>query len=98
MIAVFVSFSGPGGPDRERAEKVAHEARGTFEGMAGLRSKAFTYDGDARRATNVYLWEDEQAARSFFSEDLRQRVSALYGVESEITFADVLELVDNSAG
>ena len=98
MISVFVTFEGPDGPDRDRAAKVAHEARGMFEGMSGLRSKAFTYDEAAGRATNFYIWDSEDAARAFFNDDLREMVVGLYGVAPTIDFAEVLELVDNHVG
>ena len=41
-----------------------------FEGMPGLRSKVFTFDKERKRATNFYVWESEDAARSFFSDQL----------------------------
>jgi hypothetical protein len=95
MIGVFVTF-GDDGPDRERAAKVAAEARAMFEGMPGLRTKAFTYDNSAGRATNIYLWRSEDAAHEFFTEALRERVTGLYGAEPTIHFVEILELVDNA--
>jgi heme-degrading monooxygenase HmoA len=95
MIAVFVMFEA----DRlevERVRKVAAEARAMFEGMAGLRNKFFTLDEGEHRATNVYVWESEDAAREFFDGDLVERVTGLYGVRPRIEFAEVLELVDNT--
>jgi hypothetical protein len=95
MFGVIVSFPEDVGPDRERAAKIAAGARSMFEGMPNLRSKAFTYDQSAGRATNVYLWRSEDAARAFFTDDLRERVTELYGAEPTIEFVEVLELVDN---
>jgi heme-degrading monooxygenase HmoA len=95
MIAVFVTFDGDQ-LEAARVRKVAVEARAMFEGMTGLRNKFFTLDQAEHRATNVYVWESEDAARRFFSEDLVERVTGLYGVRPQITFAEVLELVDNS--
>jgi len=96
MIGVLVTFEGPEGPHRDRAAKVAHEARHMFEGMAGLRSKVFTYDEAAARATNFYVWDSEEAARSFFSPELTELVIGLYGVAPTISFVEVLEVVDNA--
>jgi len=95
MIAVFVTFEFDS-LDDERVRKVAAEARGMFEGMAGLRNKFFTLDEKKNRATNVYVWESDDAAREFFSDQLLERVTGLYGVRPHIEFAEVLELVDNS--
>jgi heme-degrading monooxygenase HmoA len=97
MFAVLVRFPEAGGPDREQAAKVAATARGMFEGMPGLRTKAFTYDQAAGRATNIYLWRSEDAARAFFTDELRDRVTELYGSTPTIEFLEILELVDNPA-
>ncbi len=97
MFCVIVRFpEAAAGPDRERAAKVAAEARSMFEGMPDLHSKAFTYDHASGRATNVYLWQSENAARAFFTDDLRGRVRELYGAEPTIEFVEILELVDNA--
>jgi hypothetical protein len=95
MIAVFVRFDSDD-LDHERVRKVAAEARGMFEGMADLRNKLFTLGENGNRATNVYVWESENAARQFFSDQLLERVTSLYGVRPQIDFAEIIELVDNS--
>ncbi len=95
MIGVIVEFQYEGDFDPALVAGIAHNARGRFEGLPGLRQKAFTVDEANRRATNVYLWESEEAARSFFDDALVERVTALYGVRPTLTFVDVAELVDN---
>ena len=95
MIAVFVTFDSDS-LDDERVRKVAAEARAMFEGMPSLRNKFFTLVDTGKRATNVYVWESEDAARQFFTEQLVERVTGLYGVRPQVEFAEILELVDNS--
>jgi len=95
MIAVFVTFDADD-LDEERVRKVAAEARGMFEGMANLRTKLFTLDEQKNRATNVYVWESEDSARQFFSDQLLERVTGLYGIRPRVDFAEIIELVDNS--
>ena len=95
MVGVVVEFQYADEFDPARVAAIAHEARGRFEGMPGLRQKAFTVDVGRRRATNVYLWESEQAARDFFDDALVARVTELYGVSPTVTFVDIAELVDN---
>ena len=95
MRGVMVEFQYGDEFDPTRIAAIAHEARGRFEGMPGLRQKAFTVDEGRRRATNVYLWESEQAARDFFDDALVARVTELYGVPPTVTFVDIAELVDN---
>ena len=95
MQGVIVEFQFADDFDGAKVAGIAREARGRFEGMPGLRQKAFTVDARNRRATNVYLWDSEEAARGFFSDGLVERVTGLYGVRPTVTFVEVAELVDN---
>jgi hypothetical protein len=81
--------------DRARVVAVAENARGAFEGMPGLRSKVFTVDDLHRRGMNFYV-RDSDAAKSFFSDEMRERVTGLYGVVPTIDFVEIAEFVDNS--
>ena len=96
MIGVTVTFSYTGDFDRSRVTKVAENARGMFEGMPGLRFKFFTFDEKQQRAVNFYVWDSEEAAERFFSQELRT-VTGLYGVAPAIEFVEIAEIVDNSA-
>ena len=97
MIGVSVTFQYDEDFDRARVVSIAENARGTFEGMPGLRSKVFTVDDARRRAMNFYVWESADAAKRFFSEEMRERVTGLYGVQPAIDFVEIAQLVDNSA-
>jgi hypothetical protein len=96
MVGVIVSFDYDGELDRERVVGVAEKARSTFEGMPELRLKIFTVDEERKRAVNVYVWESEDAASRFFSDELTERVTGLYGVRPRIEFVEIAALVDNS--
>jgi hypothetical protein len=96
MIAVFVRFRFDDGVDRAAVTAIAERAKEQFAGLPGLRSKAFTIDEAGGEATNVYLWDSEEAARAFFSDALVERVTGLYGARPTVTFADVPVLVDNA--
>ena len=50
-----------------------------------------------QRAMNFYVWESADAAKSFFSAEVRKRVTGLYGVEPVIDFVEIAQLVDNSS-
>ena len=95
MIGVLVTFTQPDEFDRSTVAKIAGEQRGTFEGMDGLRFKTFTLD-DAGQARNFYLWDDEEKARAFFSDEVVDMVTGIYGVAPEIEYLEMLEFVDNS--
>ena len=96
MIGATVTFQYDEDFDRARVVAIAENAGETFEGMPGLRSKAFTVDDARQRAMNFYVWESADAAKSFFSEEMRERVTDLYGVEPTIDFVEIAQLVDNS--
>jgi len=90
----------PASAERTKIVELARDADAllgaTFRGMPGLRSKAFTVDEATNEATNFYVWDSEEAARAFFDEELRQRVTGLYGVPPSIRFVQIAELVDNA--
>lgn len=55
MIGAFVTFRYPGNFDANAVRRIAETARTRFEGMAGLRSKAFTVNPDLReRVAGLY--------------------------------------------
>ena len=95
MQGVIVEFQYGDDFDPARLAGIAHEARARFEGLPGLRQKAFTVDEQNRRAMNVYLWDSEELARGFFSDELVERIAGLYGVRPTVSFVEVAELVDN---
>ena len=48
-----------------------------------------------REATNFYVWESEDAAKAFFTDELVERVTALYGVRPTVEFVQIATLVEN---
>jgi hypothetical protein len=96
MIGVYVTFQYDGDFDRERITNVADKARSMFQGMPGLRFKFFTLDERQQRARNFYVWDSRDSADSFFTDELRERVTELYGVAPEIHFVEIAQVVDNS--
>jgi len=96
MIGVFVTFPYGDNFDARAVRKIAEAARATFEGMPGLRSKAFTLNSAKREATNFYVWDSEDAAKTFFSDELLERVTGLYGVRPSVEFVEIATLVENA--
>jgi heme-degrading monooxygenase HmoA len=96
MIGVNVTFKYGDDFDRARVIAVAENARGMFEGMPGLRYKFFTFDDTHHQATNFYVWDSKDAADGFFSEELQERVTGLYGVPPTIDFVEIAQMVANS--
>jgi hypothetical protein len=96
MIGVFVTFQYEDNFDEQAVRKIAEIARARFEGMPGLRSKAFTVNSGKREATNFYIWDSEEAAKDFFTDALLKRITDLYGVRPSVEFVQIATLVDNA--
>jgi len=96
MTGVFVTFRFVEKFDERVVQGIADRARARFEGMPGLRSKAFTFNAQKREAVNFYVWESEEAARAFFTDELRERVTSLYGVAPVVEFVQICALVENA--
>jgi hypothetical protein len=96
MIGVFVTFRYGEDFDEQAVRKLAETARPRFQGMPGLRSKAFTVNSRRREATNFYVWDSEDAAKAFFTDALVDRVTGLYGVRPSVEFVQIAALVENA--
>jgi hypothetical protein len=96
MIGAFVTFRYGSDFDEQAVRKIAETARGRFEGMTGLRSKAFTVNSRKREAVNFYVWDSEDAAKAFFTDALVERISGLYGVRPSVEFVQIAALVENA--
>ena len=97
MIGVFLTFRYTDSFDPELIRHIAQTARPTFEGRAGLRSKAFTLNVAKPEAVNFYIWESEAALQLMRNEKTLDRVTALYGVRPTVDVVEIPVLVDNAA-
>ena len=96
MIGVVVTFRFGDNFDEQAVRKIAETARARFEGMPGLHSKAFTFNSAKREAVNFYVWDSEDAAKAFFTDQLLERVTDLYGVRPTVEFVQIATLVENT--
>jgi len=96
MIGVFVTFRYGDNFDEQAVRTIAQTARVKFEGMPGLRSKAFTVNSAKREAVNFYVWDSEVAAKELFTDQFLERVAGLYGVRPSVEFVQVAALVQNT--
>jgi hypothetical protein len=53
------------------------DVRGMFVGMPGLRLQVFTFDEKQQWAADFYVRDSREAAESFFTGELRERVTGL---------------------
>jgi hypothetical protein len=98
LIGVIVTFRFDEADfDAARLGQIATAAHGKFVALPGLRSKVFTIDAAGRRAVNVYVWDDADAARAFFSDAAIDGVAQRYGVRPDVTFVEIAGIVDSAA-
>jgi hypothetical protein len=48
-----------------------------------------------REAANFYVWDSEEAAEAFFTDELLERVAGLYGARPSIELMQIATLVEN---
>ena len=96
MIGVFVTFRYEDNFNEEALRAIAENARAKFEGMPGLRSKAFTINSEKREAVNFYVWDSDDAAKALFTDQFREMVTGLYGAPPSVEFVQILTLVENA--
>ena len=89
MIGVIVTFRYGDNFDEHVVRKIAEAACVSFAGMLGLHSKAFTFNSAKRQATNFYIWDSEDTAKAFFTDELLQRATSLYGAWPDVDFVQV---------
>jgi heme-degrading monooxygenase HmoA len=95
MIGVFATFRYGDNFDERAIRMIAETARERFEKMPGLRSKSLTFITEKREAINFYVWDSENAAKAFFTDELLERVTGIYGVRPIIEFVQIATLVEN---
>ena len=71
------------------------EVAPAFRNVPGLIRKQFLLSADGRTAGGVYLWEDEEAARSFMQQRVAPMIREKYQVEPTMEFYDSPVLVGN---
>ncbi len=89
---VIVRARPPAGFSAHDARRVAEHVRGGIAAMQGLRRKYFSYSAARHEIVNVYEWTDGGAAAATCHPDFVARIRAAYGVEPEITVAEVLAI------
>ena len=97
MIGVNVTFNYEGDFGSRSHSGHRPECSWNVRGNAGLSLQVLYFRREAATATNFYVWDSRDAAERFFSAELRERVTGLYGVAPTIEFVEIAQIVDNSA-
>ena len=95
MIGVMVTIPLGDNYDAEALRAAAAGSRARFEGLAGLVSKTYLLDPVRREARNLYVWQSEEAARSFFTTDTLAHIAKVYGATPKLDIVEVAAQVVN---
>jgi len=96
MITVITRFAVPNTIDASQMRAAFTQAAPAFRNVPGLIQKQFLLSADGRSAGGVYLWEEEQAARSFMQQRVVPMIREKFQVEPTIEFYHSPVLVENS--
>jgi hypothetical protein len=95
MIGVMVTIPLGDNYDAEALRKAAVGSRARFEGMAGLVSKTYLLDPVRREARNLYVWQNEDVARSFFTTETLAHIAKVYGATPKLDIVEIAAQVVN---
>ena len=86
MITVITRFAVPTTINASQMRAGFTQAAPAFRNVPGLKRKQFLLSADGRTAGGAYLWEDEEAARSFMTQRVTPMIREKFQVEPMIEF------------
>ena len=97
MITVITRFTVPTTINASQMRAGFTQDAPAFRNVPGLIRKQFLLSADGQTAGGVYLWEEEEAARSFMQQRVAPMIREKYQVEPTIEFYHSPVLVENGA-
>src|SRR5215467_3239974 len=95
MIIAITRFAVPTTINASQMRAGFTQTAPAFHNVPGLVRKQFLLSADGHTAGGVYLWEDEEAARSFMLQRVAPMTREKYQVEPTIEFYDSPVLVES---
>ena len=95
MITVITRFAVPANLNASQMRAAFTQAAPAFHNVPGLLRKQFLLSADGRTAGGVYLWQEEEAARSFMLLRVAPMIREKFQVEPAIEFYHSPVLVEN---
>jgi heme-degrading monooxygenase HmoA len=94
-VIVITRFAVPTAINASQMRAAFTQAAPAFRKVPGLIRKQFLLSPDGHTAGGVYLWETEEAARSFMQERVAPMIRETFRVEPAIEFYHSPVLVEN---
>ena len=95
MIIAITRFAVPTTINESQMRAGFTQAAPAFRNVPGLIRKQFLLSADGRTAGGVYLWEEEEAARSFMQQRVAPMIREKFHVEPTIEFYHSPVLVES---
>ena len=95
MITVITRFAVPTTLNANQMQAAFTQAAPAFRNVPGLIRKQFLLSADGQTAGGVYLWKEEEAARSFMQQRVAPMIREKFQVEPTIEFYQSPVLVEN---
>ena len=95
MIIAITRFAVPTTINESQMRAGFTQAAPAFRNVPGLIRKQFLLSTEGHTAGGVYLWEEEEAARSFMQQRVAPMIRKKFQVEPTIGFYDSPVLVEN---
>lgn len=94
-ITVITRFAVPAKINTSEMRSAFAQVAPAFRNVPHLLRKQFLLSPDGRTAGGVYLWENEEAARSFMQQRVAPMIRDNFGAEPTIEFYDSPVIVEN---
>ena len=94
MHVQIVSFHLKGMTEHE-FRAMSDELAPTFATVPGLISKTWLADADTNTYGGVYLWDNMEAAKAFYSGPWVEGIRARYGMDPVIRYFETSAITDN---
>jgi hypothetical protein len=94
MITAIVQYRLPRHISQADCERHFHSIADNFKGVEGLHRKNFIWADDGW-AGGVYLWENMDAAKVFYSGPWVDGIRARYGMDPIIRYFETSAITDN---
>ena len=95
MITVITQFAVPTTLNASQMRAAFTQAAPAFRNVPGLIRKQFLLSADGQTAGGVYLWEEQETARSFMQQRVAPMIRETYQVEPTMEFYQSPVLVEN---
>ena len=98
MITALVQFKLPQPLSREKAREIFSGTAPKYRQIHGLVRKYYLLSQDGETAGGVYLWNSQENAERFYTDEWKKFIFDKYGALPSVTYFESPVIVDNVTG